>query len=654
MNYIQIIKDNIIKKGDNQDDEPKSILLECYETLYKVLHRYCKIDQLILLNFGDKYITQSDIEDYLRIPLTHRMLTRSIGERDYHEIIPKGEETSYAKVLAELKIFNLFDFGIVKPEDPRIDHLDGYSIIDGYSLKEINLTPLINITKNEPVITCPSEFSLLFLRLLSELENVTLYRKSYKFEAKEMQYYYWVEEKKIKDYYFFHDSLLQIKNKQPYKIIPPCFVACFEVRGRLLNLNQQFIKDFCSLAAGKIKKAILIGSEDLIVKYMLRDLEKSLGSTFLWQDAADGNTDISIIGERLIIYNAQKLNASICNKLSNSTSSKKQKNNIILLHSHELVETIKDSSFKIILLPSNEQIKSVLSRIILFMINECFSDIPDWKLNESDIIYLQIYDILEIFNKIIGKDDDRHTLSDIEYEILELKYKRTFSHFDFSDGDFWWEFKNYIDKKYPTAKTEEKELEQTLEEKKELVQEKEIVLGKEVERVKEQEPNRKNKNITFEHVKNNWIITSKGFEGKIDTPIKEPYDNLALKYVTYLVKYYENPSDKCDKYINAKVLYSQVRDWNKTERKSKEPGLGLIQSQIESYFNPKSSRNKIHEDLDTLTIKKKKRLTKFREQLGKIIREYFTIKNDCYYEQPKDFEIIIKIDKDMEHYKLRN
>lgn len=646
----------MITKGDELEDNydiapPPNLvpLIHCHKDLVEAYKYHKNIDKIILLNLTDQEIKQKDLDQYVKSSffkvrrITIDMLICSNDEDDANLI-------SHIKVFCKedlvLDTDNDFEDGIMKLDDGNFEEKFSRFIKRGGSIaRTLNLKPLKDIINNVPVFTY---FLLpiippLFLEILAELENVTIYRRS--FIIRQAQYKRLVSETNSKAYLQFRKDLPwgtlyeQYEDKTPSSITD-CFSKLNFSTGIQTNL---FFIELSSLLLGSTKRAIIIGSDDFILKYLLVELKKKYGK-FYEQDAEKENNEVNLDGAIIFIQNAEQLNPGVYNKLMTIADSEKD-DRVLVLQNPVPMKKVKDKSFKVIHLPSEDQISNKLPKILLFIISEVLTDTPK---NQKSSRYLHNKRVLEIFRII-------RFPSLIEDEFNKLKYNSTFFEFNFSDPDFWWEFKNYIDKKYPTVKAKEQEEEKALEEKKELVKGKETELEKESNQVKEKEPKkRKKKNITFEHAGKFWKITSSGFQPKIEPKVPEPYKNLALKYLTYLVQYCENTDGNIDKFIDAKVLYNKVRQWNKTPRKSKKPSVITVYSQIESYFDPTNNRNKnFKEDSTTPEGKRKKEIRDFRAQLGYAIKEYFVWEKDCYYNAPKDFDIIVKYDKEMEKYKIK-
>ena len=132
-------------------------LLSHYTDLFYA-QKFCKnIDKMILLNFEDQTITKEDHLKYL--------------DSSYFSNLCNSEKN----IITNMKIFNSDELGIIKSGK------DDDNVIDGFSIKAMNLSLLKNHINKEPVFTYFfPHVSMLFLKILSELDDVTIYRNSYR------------------------------------------------------------------------------------------------------------------------------------------------------------------------------------------------------------------------------------------------------------------------------------------------------------------------------------------------------------------------------------------------------------------------------------------------------------------------------------------
>jgi hypothetical protein len=523
MIYIAMAKDTLNFGDDSCNTSPKNIapIIHCHRNLFVARKCFEKIDRMILLNFEDQTIKKEDIDQFLK-----SQFFQIRPNRIDMNISCDNEED--ADLISHMKVFNKEDLVIVNVHEVETQLMQGVNNINLKQLKK-------NINKDSVFsYFLHSEKSILFLKILSELENVTIYRRSYRKERIAGQRL--IPETNVKEYFRFQKNLSQpLMMKEGNIKIPSSFLECLPLRGRVSN----FYRNISSLLSGSIKKAILIGSDgysdDFIANHILIELEKFYRCKFSDQDAAGGNAEVDISKNRLFIRNADEMNVGVKNKIMIIANSEDQTDKIIILQSKKPIDSINDTSFIPLLLPSKEQIASIYSPVFLFIIsNEFLIHFPQRELNQEEIRNLHKPAVTVIFWKI-------PTLLKFKEEVRDLIFKINFRKFNFSDSDFLWEFKNYIDEQYPTDKAKEQEQEKALEEKKVLVKVKRPKKVKEPDKGKKPEQSKNNNSPQIQPAIPEGEKQSEKFKENIksDNPLPQMNSNtINFTSTAWVIKYY--------------------------------------------------------------------------------------------------------------------
>ena len=680
MIYIAMAKDTQILDIDLNDTRiPKdpSEFLYCHANLNHARIAIQNIDRMILLNFDETVISEQDVKNFLRSTYF------SSGLYDKDDVA----------TLSTLKVFNLSDLGITKAielpdedfendsddsirnfierhtehstDNPKSDFIKGtikeplaqsidetsfsdfeYEFpIDGFVINKMDLTKLKESIGNEPVFFY-AIFGIPFilLKILSELGNIHFYRWSYLLGDKLP--YNMIHEKQFKMFYEFSSSiekpftnlnfhvpsnLLDIFRKEPSR---------FGKRRKVVQ--DQFYSEISAVIAGSTRLVILIGKDDLIVKYLLEELETKYG-VFLRQNGETAVADDCLSADRIFISSADKLNATLYNQLMHKAYLGYQQNNFVILQGEEALEYIFDPNFKVIQLPTREKLEKYLPKLLLFITKKVFGDKTKDDLEIEVVSNFHKPVVLDIFKRL-------PTLTAIERELLALKNELTFSSYNFADQVFWWEFKNYIDEKYPSSgkaisndkSYEEAETIDLTENDDDLPDDCPTIILTHADKAEKWVVRFEGFDVAI-FQKNYKAIYQKDFKGVFIEEFRELYNILPLKYLAYLVKYCNNPYGENSRKISAEELYYTVREWNQTKKKIiNKPTANTIQTQIDGYFSPKADRN-IYKRDDYMKARelKKIKVTDFRHQLGILLSEHLVIQKECYYDSKKAIRIIV-------------
>jgi hypothetical protein len=592
------------------------------------------IDLYVLLNLSDKYISADELDDPLQL--------------GYPNIFhgTTSEETLWIDALGAIKleIFNLEDLGITRAEGADKGEVAGYVV------KNMNLRRLKKLIKGKNAFTQSASFSPIVHYVLNELGNkISIYRRSYlniSKDANKNSDYNWVMEQNVPDYLEFGNLFISQTPSNSlhhygYKI-PHRFVHCLDNRKLPWlpyesNPHEKFCNDFLDLLSGAIKRVVFIGSDNSFINYLLAELEKKSGP-FTKQDAIDGGDGVFLNGNAIFIKNAHKLEVRKLNQLLLIANTDSYKNKLIVLQSPVLLKSLKEINFKVIFVPRKELIEDKLSVIIAYFFTECFSDsVDDLSLDVLDSLDAHSFDhpvVIDIFKKI-------PTFADLEEEILSLKNKSNFTSFScqmISEIDFLWEFKNYIKEKYNDTnisessetsilrKNDRNNISVTLKDQfdTQVTEWSKYSLGGGEDTFPPE------KIFTFEHVGNYWIIKNPQLEDGI---LKEDYTSLPIRYLAYLAKLYYDSGEKVHP-VDYKKLYAKMTKGNKTKLTSKNPSPNIIYTNIHSFFYELSNQNK-------------KNCKNGRIKLGKLILEYFTLKDKCSFDPLHEIKIIVRDDEEV-------
>ncbi|MDR3519964.1 MAG: hypothetical protein P4L63_03725 [Candidatus Pacebacteria bacterium] len=249
MIYIAITMNGLNLEDDYDITPPDNLapLIHCHKNLF-IAQKYCQnIDHMILLNMEDHPIKEEDIDQYADVQNPFFKIRRKgIGIT--------GTNEGDAKIISAMKVFNKEELGLVKVEKTKIQ------VMDGYSIKGINLQPLKEFINGAPVFSYfrDHEFSVLFLKILSELENVTFYRRTYRFRKTIRPKL--VPETNLKEYYQFRKCCVQRLSKlNNQKNDALWFIDCLNK-----NVDSSFVlQEYSFLLSGALQAKRIFASYDL-------------------------------------------------------------------------------------------------------------------------------------------------------------------------------------------------------------------------------------------------------------------------------------------------------------------------------------------------------------------------------------------------------
>lgn len=575
-----------------------------------------KIDKLVLLNFENVSVTPKGIEKYVQDELTdHRI--------DHAE----------AELLRRMVIVTPEDIGIKKGDVPRLDNIN-------YSFTGLEIGKIYEIIGSDSVFTHLGYHTpLIFQIILSLQDKPTVFRDTYRLSTRASFSSFTEEE--MYDFFNF-TRLINGSVANSNHGIPATFNDCFTKKANILSAQyaDTASDNFHAILAGNIKIAILIGDDDSLIKHLLLDLERIHGK-FIRQRASEQESTV-FTGQRMFISDIDLLSTKAFNILMNQIGSIERDDTFILLQSRKPLTAVLDSKIKSVYLPGREILEIHMSAILKFLFNEHFG-ISGLRASMRDgWYYLNNPTIYEIFRNI-------RSISGIENEIINIKTGESFPLHDFNDELFWWEFKNYIDEKYPSMRINDSKQRTSPEPANILVKSDLPVVVP---------------TITFNHEKNSqyWDITFTGFDEEsflkkysdafkedfgieFISSFRELYNIRALFYIVYLTKFCEISKSGTEKSIGYKELYNKGHHWSGSKKKSNNVSPNVIQRQVKSYFDVRSTRNSVNrDDILDATRRKKERIAKFRSQLGLLVEEYLVIKKECYSDFRGKIKVIVNDD----------
>jgi hypothetical protein len=552
-----------------------------------------EITRIIIVNFEDYPITVANLKRFTKSAFLKNKIAK----------LSPDMTQKVTDLILNTAIFTKEDLGISKPKN--VDKLD--LIYDGLSFTNFNMTKLNNFINNDKVVTFSNLFSYKISTILHGIPDVDIYKSSYLSNADRHILYTKVEDTKA--YIEFYNKLIQefftsYVGRVQLKV-PESFFECFDLGYPNLMSTHQFYTEISDVLAGKNMKINIVGEEYYIVKKLVEELGEY--GRFSQDDGLRGKIDIDSEEKGVAIFNANKLAPEEFSKINHDIFSNKSADKYYILHSTEPLENLLDSSFTLIFLPSIEQIKTIWIKLILIILKKVFS-IEDNEYIASLYYYLNnrvIHDTLMIIP----------SLEKVEYLFKQMKFRNSFSRYDFRDKDFWYDFMVYIKTKPWDLQTKVNKSN-----KNHVTPDSETLMPTLTEIDKEIW-------ASIKHVDKNtvWRITAPG----MDEVIIEGKPPLGLLYAVYLIEHFSDETG-----VEATVLrdtiykwkYGKIRDKTKKVSAKKVPAK-KVSVKKEGKVERTSGEIDFHSIEGALTDFFKKQYSDLKK-----LRDYFTINSCCHFD----------------------
>ncbi len=389
----------------------------------------CKITQIYLINLNEREITESDIAEYRK---------NKIFETPYEiESLSKSIERE-KEFLSNIRVFNKKDFNIdLSSEDFRWENVKLPDLfINSANINEISFVgigPFLTVSLAEILLKVKSCFiyTIKHLAIVKPKDNFI------------------IEIANPHHYLAFYILFEKQTKLDPNNLL---FTRHIVLTDKLDSMKPQYFSEIdekellpaFDLLRNKIhSKFFLFGKEDFLMNKFILETQDIM-KPFEYFDCIGGDFQIKNTKKAgFVFYNVDKLSNNKLYELIENLNRKPNSNKVIILTGKREIDTIKFHDYKVVHIPSYRGSSKYFNKYLALMFREKkMYDSPETIINKTDYFFLLNLTLINPILKIIPSFSELATSIEFLNENYEISSQ-------LGNKDFWYEFVNFIQNKYP-------------------------------------------------------------------------------------------------------------------------------------------------------------------------------------------------------------